>query len=78
MGQLPEDLSSARVVIDCSDMSAAAPSFVDEIVKEILEDRRAAQLEILDAPDRLQSHFSRSAHLRAVSDRLVFRTRYQA
>ena len=68
---LPADLTSAIVVLNCAHMSAAAPSFVDELVKDILEIRGARELRVLDASDRLRSHFGRSALLRQVVDRLV-------
>lgn len=49
---LPDDLSACVVEVDCSGMKASTPSFVDELVKQVLVARRAAELRLVDAPQR--------------------------
>jgi hypothetical protein len=67
---LPKDLSGQTVVLDCRDLTISTPSFFDEIVKEVLVERNAAMLELVDADSRAQSHVSRAAENRGVSERV--------
>ena len=60
---LPGDLSGTVVMVDCSALQASTPSFVDELVKAVLVDRRGQCLVIKGAPDR-------AAQNRGVIDRL--------
>jgi len=64
------DLSGQTVVLDCRDLAISTPSFFDEIVKEVLVERGAALLEVVDGDDRARSHVSRSAENRGVTDRV--------
>lgn len=68
---LPQDLSSSDVLVDCSHVLASAPSFVDELVKIILVERKAARLLLSQAPDRTREYAERSAKNRDVDSRLI-------
>jgi len=67
---LPDDLTGVAVMIDCSDLLIATPSFLDEIVKQVLERRNAMALEVSDASERARLLLTRSAQNRGVGDRL--------
>jgi pyrrolidone-carboxylate peptidase len=67
---LDDDLTGQTVMIDCSNVLVATPSFLDEIVKQILEQRNAATLEVAGAPGRAQALLERAAENRGVRDRL--------
>ncbi len=60
---LPQDLSASEL--------ASAPSFVDELVKIILVQRKAACLVLSQAPERTREYAERSAKNRGVASRLV-------
>lgn len=67
---LPTDLSGRPVVLDCTQMEVSSPSFLDEMVKEVLVLRAAEVFEIEGASDRVQSLLQRSADNRGVTERL--------
>jgi hypothetical protein len=67
---LPGDLSGSPVMVDCSALQASTPSFVDELVKAVLVDRRAGRLVIKAAPERTVELARRAAQNRGVLDRL--------
>ena len=67
---LPDDLSGTVVLVDCSALQASTPSFVDELVKAVLVDRRGSQLVVKGAPQRTLALARRAAQNRGVSDRL--------
>lgn len=67
---LQSELAGSGVVIDCSQVRVATPSFLDEIVKEVLEKRHADSLEARDAPDRTQRLLERAAENRGLRERL--------
>ena len=48
---LPADLSGAEVVLNCRHLLAAAVSFADQLVKEILVTRRAHRLRVVEASE---------------------------
>ncbi len=68
---LPQDLSASEVLVDGSSVLASAPSFVDELVKIILVQRKAACLVLSQAPERTREYAERSAKNRGVASRLV-------
>jgi hypothetical protein len=68
--ELPDDLTGERVLVDCSKLVIGTPSFFDEIVKQILEQRHAATLDVNDALERARELLERSAENRGVRDRL--------
>jgi hypothetical protein len=67
---LADDLSDTAVMVDCSALQASTPSFVDELVKAVLVDRRGQRLVIKGAPDRTLELARRAAQNRGVIDRL--------
>jgi hypothetical protein len=67
---LPGDLSGTVVMVDCSALQASTPSFVDELVKAVLVDRRGSHLVIKAAPERTVELARRAAQNRGVLDRL--------
>ena len=67
---LAEDLTGQTVVIDLSNLLVGTPSFMDEIVKQVLEQRNASKLEATGATERAQELLERAAENRGVRDRL--------
>lgn len=67
---LADDLAGQSVLLDCSKLVVGTPSFLDEIVKLILEQRNAETLAVSDAPERARALLERSAENRGVRDRL--------
>lgn len=68
--ELPPDLAGKKVTLDCSQMVIGTPSFLDEIVKQVLTERGAAGLEVAEAPERARELIERSANNRGVSSQL--------
>ncbi len=64
------ELSGKTVSLDCSKMIIGTPSFLDELVKQILELGEADWLEVNDAPQRARELLERAAENRGVGDRL--------
>ena len=64
------ELSGKTVSLDCSRMIIGTPSFLDELVKQILELGEAEALEVNDAPERARELIERAADNRGVGDRL--------
>ena len=67
---LAEDLADTTVLVDCSALEASTPSFVDELVKVCLVERRAQCLVLSRAPERTAELARRAADNRQVGDRL--------
>ena len=67
---LASDLSGGVVMVDCATLQASTPSFVDELVKAVLVDRRGDRLILKGAPERTVELARRAAQNRGVSDRL--------
>lgn len=65
-----EQLRDAQVVLDCSNLKASTPSFVDELVLSVLVEAGASLLVLAHAPERTARFAWRSADIRGVSDRL--------
>jgi hypothetical protein len=70
VASLPSELRGQTVVLDCSRLLVPTPSFLDEIVKQVLEVRKAGCLEVVDASQRARDLISRSSANRGVSRRL--------
>jgi hypothetical protein len=70
--QLGADLAGEDVVLDCADMLVGTPSFLDEILKQILVVGEAATLSVVSASARAQELLERSAENRDLRDRLMF------
>lgn len=67
---LPDNLTGYVVRLSFDETEAASPSFIDQLVKMVLEDRSAAKLEIVRPLDRNALQAESSAARRGVSDRL--------
>jgi hypothetical protein len=70
LSPLPSDLTGTTVALDCSAVVVTTPSFMDEIVKQVLEQRHAKTLEVSSAPQRAGELLKRAAENRGVRDRL--------
>ena len=70
LSPLPSDLTGTTVALDCSAVVVSTPSFMDEIVKQVLEQRHAKTLEVSSGPQRARELLKRSAENRGVLDRL--------
>lgn len=71
LADLPADCSTGKVTVDCTDLRASSPSFVDELVKNILVDRAARQLKLQNAPVDVAGWANDSAQRRNVAERLM-------
>jgi hypothetical protein len=71
LAELPQDLSNGQVEIHFEEEFVATPSFMDELVREILVERRALALRLVGAPERASSYAEQAAVTRDVADRLV-------
>jgi len=69
---LPDDLGGSVVALDCSELTVGSPSFLDEIVKEVLIVRKADLLDVISTSQRARTLLQRAAHNRNVVDRLRF------
>jgi hypothetical protein len=69
---LPTDLAGQDVILDCTDVLVGTPSFLDEIVKQVLDVRGARALSVQTASPRVQHLLERSADNRRLRDRLMF------
>jgi len=68
--QLPSMLEGADVFIDCRATAIATPSFVDELLKQILIERSARRLRVTNAPRRFADLLLRASARLKVDDRL--------
>jgi hypothetical protein len=69
---LGPDLAGHDVVLDCTRLLVGTPSFLDEIVKQVLVQRNARTLSAQAASARVQDLLERSAENRGLRDRLMF------
>jgi hypothetical protein len=67
---LPAELDGETVLLDCSALVIGTPSFLDEIVKQVLVIRDAEVLEISGAPERAGALLERAAENRSVRERI--------
>lgn len=70
VAELPSDMTGIAVVLDCSRLVVGTPSFLDEIVKQLLVVRRADRLEVIADSSRIAELAERAAANRGVADRL--------
>ncbi|MDX1881637.1 hypothetical protein SBE55_27935 [Mycolicibacterium sp. 141076] len=71
LAELPHDLSGQVVQLHCASLIAAAASFADEIVREVLVKRNARRLEVSSVSDREFIGYLRDrAEVHNVADRL--------
>lgn len=73
--RLGSDLAGNDVVLDCARLLVGTPSFLDEVLKQVLVERGADSMKVHDASERVQQLLERSAANRDVRDRLVFTVR---
>jgi hypothetical protein len=71
LSKLPQRLSGISVVLDCKNLAVSTPSFLDEIVRQVLVERSADQLNVIDADERARDHVVRSADNRKVRAKLT-------
>jgi hypothetical protein len=67
---LPKDLEGEQVVLDASPLVVGSPSFLDEVVKQLLVERKAESLQIVGGSERARTHLRRAAENRNVRERL--------
>lgn len=67
---IPDDLGGDQFVVDAESLASAAPSFADQLCKEILETRHASSMTVRDASPRFAQFLHRSATARGLHDRL--------
>jgi hypothetical protein len=70
LSQLADDLAASTVHVDLRATKAAAPSFVDQLVRELLVDRGAAQVVLVGATARIAALAQRAAGKHDRSERL--------
>lgn len=73
LDHLRADLKGETVVLDCRSLLSGTPSFADEIVKQVLADRRADELLVLGANSDFGADLAASAAAHGVIDRLHFK-----
>lgn len=71
VSSLRGSLAGITVHVDASGMAASAPSFLDELVKQILVDRGAAKLVLFNVTNRPAGFATSAAQRRSVEDRLT-------
>lgn len=69
---LGPDLVDEDVILDCTNLLVGTPSFLDEIVKQILVQRGARTLSVVMPSDRVHLLLERAAENRGARDRLEF------
>jgi hypothetical protein len=70
---IPTDLRPNEVIVHAEDLVTVAPSFADELCKEILVTRCAMRLTVEGASEKLAYYLERSAKARGASNRLIIR-----
>lgn len=66
------DLADEDVILDCTNLVVGTPSFLDEIVKQVLVQRGARSLSVVMPSERVHLLLERSAQNRGARDRLLF------
>lgn len=67
---LAPDLTDQSILLDCTDLTVSSPSFLDELVKQVLVLRNASVLDAHAASERTRTLLERAAANREVVDRL--------
>lgn len=73
-GALDRNLSGISVSVDCHQLRAASPSFVDELIQIVVVERNASRVEFLRATPRTADLIRRSAVNRRLEDRVDVKT----
>ncbi len=71
LANLPTDLTGQTIVMSFRDNRSARPSFVDELVREVLFVRNACCLALHEPPEMVSSTALRSAQSRGLEARLL-------
>lgn len=69
---LGPDLAGSEIVLDCSSLLVGTPSFLDEILRQVLVERSADILDVRGSSDRVRQLLERSAENRGVASRVRF------
>lgn len=72
-GELPSRLAGEDVILDCSGLLSATPSFADEIVDVILRERGAERLIAVGAGEDVIADLRSAADVRGLGERLIIR-----
>lgn len=67
---LAPDLTGQSILLDCTELTVSSPSFLDEVVKQVLVLRNATVLDAHAASERTRTLVERAAANRNVKDRL--------
>jgi hypothetical protein len=70
VSSFPPDLTGSPVALECSGLTISSPSFLDELIKQVLVLRNAESLDVLAAPGRTGTLLERAAQNRNVAARL--------
>ncbi len=71
LSSLPADLRDGQVHVGCADLIASSPSFVDELVREVLEQRNARKLKLHNVPPEVAHWANEAAERRGVGERIM-------
>jgi hypothetical protein len=74
VSRLPERLTNEDVWINCRDLVSGSPSFADQLVKRLVEEKDARSLTVVGATDRFAGYFTESAQARRVPNRVHLAT----
>ncbi len=67
---VPQDLAGTTVVISGRDVVASSASYVDELVRQVLDVRAAAELVLVSPPDQFRDRVLEAAQRRGVTNRV--------
>lgn len=73
--ELASDLTGHSVLLDCTGLMVSSPSFLDELIKQVLVMRNASVLDVHGASERTHTLLERAAENRNVADRLCLTPR---
>lgn len=71
---VPASLNGERLVVLCRDLASGSTSFADELVKQVLVDRGAAELTLVGAPERFVAYVRAAAERRGAPERVQVRS----
>ena len=71
---VPASLTGECLGVLCRDLASGSTSFADELVKQVLTERDAAELTLVGAPERFVTLVRAAAQRRGVADRVHVRS----
>lgn len=71
LASVPRRLEGIRLVVDASSVRVARPSFVDELVRELLVVRGAAHVEFRGLPELARTVVTKSIRARGVASKVA-------